>query len=229
MNWASSGQSRYVCAANVHMVMEGYDSRAFRDCVNQADLVTPDGMPLVWILRRRSAREATRVYGPDLMLHLLEAAQQAGLPVGFFGSRPEVMQALLDHVHARFPALQITYSYSPPFRVLSDDENAAIRREVTQSGARLLFVGLGCPKQELWMAANTHGVPSVMVGVGAAFDFISHSVRQAPGWMRASGLEWAFRFAQEPRRLWRRYLKHNTRFVMRALTDGLLLPADRNQ
>jgi len=218
LDWAAAGQSRYVCAANVHMVMEGYDSDEFRNCVNQADLVTPDGMPLVWMLRRRGERTATRVYGPDLTLNLLQAAEDGGMPVGFLGGRPEVLQALLRRVASDYPRLQVAYSYAPPFRSLSGEENAAVLKDVAQSGAQLLFVSLGCPKQESWMAANSAGAPVVMVGVGAAFDFLSGSVRQAPQWMRASGFEWAFRFVQEPRRLWRRYVKHNSRFLVLALT-----------
>src|SRR4029077_4900853 len=116
-------------------------------------LVTPDGMPLVWVLRRHASRGATRVYGPDLTLHLLKAAQEAAVPVGFFGGRPEVLQALLRQIEAQYPRLRVAYSFAPPFRTLSEEENAAVRRNVAQSGARLLFVGLGCPKQEAWMAA----------------------------------------------------------------------------
>jgi len=229
LDWAAAAESRYVCAANVHMVMEGYDSETFQNCVNRADLVTPDGMPLVWALRRHAARDATRVYGPDLTLCLLKAAQDASVPVGFFGGRPEVLQALLRRIAVQYPRLQVAYSFAPPFRALSEEENAAVRRNIAQSGARLLFVGLGCPKQETWMAANSVGVPAVMVGVGAAFDFLGQSVRQAPEWMRAAGLEWAFRFVQEPRRLWRRYLKHNPRFLVRAFTTAGSLAPDRHR
>ena len=228
IRWAEVRQSRYVCAANVHMVMEGYESQEFRRCVNQADIVTPDGMPLVWVLRRRGAPDASRVYGPDLTLHLLEAAEKVGVPVGFFGGRPEVLQALLQEVGSRYPRLPVVYSCSPPFHTLSEEDNEAICRNIVGSGARLLFVGLGCPKQEAWMAANCGRVPAVMLGVGAAFDFLSRSVRQAPEWMRASGLEWAFRFVQEPRRLWRRYLKHNPRFLLLAFVgSGSIHGADR--
>jgi N-acetylglucosaminyldiphosphoundecaprenol N-acetyl-beta-D-mannosaminyltransferase len=201
------------------MVMEGYDSEPFRNNVNRADLVTPDGMPLVWVLRRQAARDASRVYGPDLTLHLLKAAQDAGTPVGFFGGRPEVLQSLLKRIQTQYPGLPVAYSYAPPFRPLTAEENGAICRDIAESGTRILFVGLGCPKQETWMAENSRGVPVVMVGVGAAFDFLSNSVRQAPKWVRSAGLEWAFRFTQEPRRLWRRYLKHNPRFLVRAFTQ----------
>lgn len=228
LDWAASTQSRYVCAANVHMVMESYDSAAFRSCVNHADLVTPDGMPLVWFLRRHASLSATRVYGPDLTLHLLKAAQDAAVPVGFFGGRPEVLRALLRQIEVQYPRLQVAYSSTPPFRALSEEENAAVRRDIAQSGARLLFVGLGCPKQETWMAANSVGVPAVMIGVGAAFDFLSQSVRQAPEWVRGAGLEWVFRLLQEPRRLWRRYLKHNPRFLMKAFISTGSLAADRH-
>ena len=217
LTWAQRGESRYVCVANVHMVMEAYDAPSFRALVNRADLVTPDGMPLVWMLRLLGMKEQERVYGPTLTLRIAEAAAQNGVPVGFYGGRPEVLHQLIENLQARYPRLQVVYAYSPPFRPLTAKEDALVVEEINASGARILFVGLGCPKQERWMAAHKGKVHAVMLGVGAAFDFHAGRLPQAPPWMQRAGLEWLFRFLVEPRRLWRRYLKHNPRFIILAM------------
>jgi bacterial polymer biosynthesis proteins, WecB/TagA/CpsF family len=207
-------ESRYVCIANVHVVMEAYDSPAFQSQVNAADLVTPDGMPLVWALRRQGYANQSRVYGPDLMMAVLATAAKEDVPVGLLGGKPEVLNELANRLQTQFPALTIVYRSSPPFRPLDANEDAEIVADINRSGARILFVGLGCPRQEMWMAEHAGKVQSVMLGVGAAFDFHAGTIRQAPGWMQSIGLEWAFRLSQEPRRLWRRYLYHNPRFVV---------------
>jgi N-acetylglucosaminyldiphosphoundecaprenol N-acetyl-beta-D-mannosaminyltransferase len=212
--WAKSGQSRYVCVASVYNVMLAHDHRAFLRVMNGADLVTPDGMPLVWGLRALGVNEATRVYGPDLTPFVLDRAQSEGLPVGFYGGSPEVLSGLLTRVRERWPALDVPYAFSPPFRPLPDLEDRRITREINAAGPSILFVGLGCPKQENWMADHQGKVNAVMVGVGAAFDFMAGMKRQAPRFMQRTGTEWLFRLATEPRRLWKRYLKHNPRFVM---------------
>lgn len=214
VSWAQAGESRYICVATVNNVMEAHDSPEFRRIMNSADLVTPDGMPLVWGLRWLGAPRATRVYGPDLTPVLLAAAEQAGLPVGFYGATPKVLSKLKGEMARRFPRLDAPYRFSPPFRQLSAEEDARIVDEIRRSGARLLFVGLSTPKQERWMAAHRGRIPAVMIGVGAAFDFLAGTKPQAPRWMQRSGLEWLFRLATEPRRLWRRYLKHNPRFAI---------------
>lgn len=216
LTWAVAGESRYVCVANVHMTMEAYDAPDFCRIVNAADLVTPDGMPLVWMLRRLGVPDQERVYGPELTLRVCEAAAREGIPVGFYGGRPEALEGLVRNLKARFPGLKVAYAYSPPFRPLTPEEDARIVEEINASGARILFVGLGCPKQERWMAEHKGRVQAVMLGVGAAFDFHAGRVRQAPVWMQRAGLEWLFRLGQEPRRLWRRYLKHNPRFLLLA-------------
>jgi N-acetylglucosaminyldiphosphoundecaprenol N-acetyl-beta-D-mannosaminyltransferase len=212
--WARAAESRYVCVATVNNVMEACDSPEFRRIMNEADLVTPDGMPLVWGLRRLGVPHASRVYGPDLTPVVLGAAEQAGLPVGFYGSTPEVLGKLKDALGRRFPRLIAPYWFAPPFRPLTEQEDAAIVQAIRRSQVRILFVGLSTPKQERWMASHRGRLPAVMIGVGAAFDFLAGTKRQAPGWMQASGLEWLFRLASEPRRLWRRYLKHNPRFAV---------------
>lgn len=212
-SWAQAGESRTVCVANVHGVMEGHDDPAFRAVLNAADLVTPDGMPLVWGLRRLGVRDASRVYGPDLTEHLCARAERDGIPVGFHGGSPEALAALLTALRRRYPKLAVAYAVSPPFRDPTPAEDEATVHAIEASGARILFVGLGCPKQERWMASHRGRVPAVMIGVGAAFDFLGGTKRQAPRWMMRAGLEWAYRFAAEPRRLARRYLRHNPRFI----------------
>ena len=212
--WAATAESRYVVVANVHVTMEAYDSAEFRAIVNGADLVTPDGMPLVWALRLFGVADATRVYGPGLTEYLLERAAAANVPVGFYGATPDTLQRMLDACRRRFPGLRVAYAHSPPFRQLSVEEDAATVSQINGSGARILFVGLGCPKQERWMALHRGAVHAPMLGVGAAFDFLAGTKPQAPAWMQPLGLEWLFRLATEPRRLWRRYAYHNPRFVV---------------
>jgi len=219
--WAFKGESRYVCAANVHMIMEGYDDPEFRLKVNRADLVVSDGMPLVWTLRRRGWVRKERVYGPDLTLQLLAAADKAQIPVGLLGGTPDTLDRLVHTVRDSFPGLVLAFSASPPFRPLTDEEDRLMIQDINASGARLLFVGLGCPRQEKWMASHAGKVQAVMLGVGAAFDFIAGTRPQAPHWMRSAGLEWLFRLGSEPGRLWRRYLYNNPRFLFLALLPAL--------
>ena len=213
-NWARQGASKYVCIASVNNVMESYDSPEFKRVMNNADLVTPDGIPVVWALRLLGHRNATRVYGPDLTPILLQMAAESGFPVGFYGGAPEVLERLLEVVAQRFPTLRIAYSFSPPFRPLTPQEDHRVVEAINAAGVRILFIGLNTPKQDYWMAAHRDRVQAVMVGVGAAFDFLAGTKPQAPRWMMPLGLEWVFRFATEPRRLWKRYLKHNPRYVV---------------
>ncbi len=214
LDWARPTLSRYVCVATVNNVMESYDSAAFRQLTNEADLVTPDGMPLVWGLKLLGYREATRVYGPDLTPIVLQKAMENGIPVGFYGSSQAVLDRLQAVVTQRFPGIQIAYAFSPPFRPLTSEEDEEIVAAINRSGARILFIGLNTPKQDFWMAAHRGRVQAVMMGVGAAFDFLAGTKSQAPRWMMRNGLEWLYRLATEPRRLWKRYLKHNPRFVV---------------
>lgn len=213
VTWAGEGKACYVCAANVHMVMEAHDDPNFNLVVNGAALVTPDGMPLVWGLRQLGISEATRVYGPTLTLHVCEAAADSGIPVALYGGTEDSLAAFTAFLHDRYPKMQVVCVIAPPFRPLTTDEDDAYTREIVASGARILLVGIGCPKQERWMAEHTTRISAVMLGVGAAFDFHSGRVRQAPAMLQRMGLEWLFRFCMEPRRLWKRYLKHNPRFV----------------
>ena len=213
LGWAAARESRYVCVANVNNVMEAHDDPAYMTVMNDADLVTSDGMPLVWALRAQGIDDAVRVYGPTLTAELCEAAEHSGTRVGFFGGSPEVLSAMIDRIKERWPRLRITYQESPPFRPLSTAEDATVIRAINASGTQLLFVGLGAPKQERWMADHVGSVRAVMVGVGAAFDYLAGAKRQAPKFAQRAGLEWLFRLVTEPRRLWKRYAKHNPRFV----------------
>jgi N-acetylglucosaminyldiphosphoundecaprenol N-acetyl-beta-D-mannosaminyltransferase len=219
IGWARTADSRYVCIANVHVLMEAYDSHIFQIAINLADLVTPDGMPLVWMMRLKGAKRQPRVYGPILMMHVLEIAAREQIPVGFYGGDQTTLDILVIRMRERFPELQVAYAYSPPFRELNKLEHDKIIEEVNKSGARILFVGLGCPKQEKWMAEHRGQINVVMLGVGAAFDFLAGVKPQAPPWIQAIGMEWFFRLVYEPRRLAKRYLYNNPRFIVLALAD----------
>jgi N-acetylglucosaminyldiphosphoundecaprenol N-acetyl-beta-D-mannosaminyltransferase len=213
LDWAARAESRIVCLANVHMVMEAYDDVAYQAVVNGADLIAPDGMPLVWVLNWLGHDLKDRVYGPILMLRVLEAAAMQEVPVGFYGASSDVLAVLIGKIRRRFPGLEIAYSCSPPFREPTLEEDEAAVLNINASGARILFVGLGCPKQERWLHNHKGRVQAVMLGVGAAFDFHAGAIPQAPSWMQDRGLEWLFRLCMEPRRLWKRYLRHNPRFA----------------
>ena len=209
---------RMVCVANVHMAMECHDDADFAATVAAADLVVPDGMPLVWMLRRTGWPDQTRVYGPTLMQELCTAAAPAGVPIALYGGQTSDLATLQQRLPTCHPGLHLSFCKAPPFRPLEPAEEAADCAAICASGARILFVGLGCPKQEQWMARNREHLPGIVaIGVGAAFAFHAGRVRQAPAWLQRLGLEWLYRLAVEPRRLWRRYVYHNPRFIVAAL------------
>jgi N-acetylglucosaminyldiphosphoundecaprenol N-acetyl-beta-D-mannosaminyltransferase len=221
LSWARQAESRYVCVATVNNVVEARDDSSYATVMNGADLVTPDGMPLVWGLRMLGVPEATRVYGPDLTPVICKLAAAQGVLVGFYGGTDEVLDALTANLTRQVPELQIAYRHSPPFRTATPGEQRQTVEDVNRSGARILFVGLGAPKQERWMAAQKGQVRAVMLGVGAAFDFLAGNKRQAPRLVQQFGLEWLYRLVHEPRRLWRRYLYRNPRFVVLFATQLL--------
>ena len=214
VRWAREGRSAYVCVATVHMAMESFDSPAFRRAVNGADLVTPDGRPLVWALGALGVSGASQVRGTDLTTRIVQRAAREGVPIGLYGGTPELLDEFTRVLESRHPGVRVACKIAPPFRLLTPEEDEAVTEEIVASGARILFVGIGCPKQEKWMAEHKGRIPAVMVGVGAAFDFHTGRVRQAPRWMQVAGLEWVFRLLMDPRRLWKRYAKHNPRFVL---------------
>ena len=223
LEWAKDGRGRMVCCADAHCVMECFDDAAYGAMVNSADLVTADGVPLVWAMRTLGIRTASRVYGPDLTRCLLAATARAGVAVGFYGGGVATMQRLVAAVSRMHPQPALRYAYAPPFRPLTRSEDEAVVAAIRASGVAVLFVGIGCPKQERWMALHRDRIGAVMVGVGAAFDFLAGVKPEAPGFLQHAGLEWLFRLAIEPRRLWRRYLKSVPRFA--ALFGAQLLLA----
>jgi N-acetylglucosaminyldiphosphoundecaprenol N-acetyl-beta-D-mannosaminyltransferase len=216
--WGLSGQRAYVCICNVHTVMEAHRSPDYAAILNGAAMATPDGMPLVWALRRRGHPDQGRVYGPDLLLAFAEfAAAKPELSSYFYGGGEGVAAELAGVLAGKHPGFKVAGFESPPFRPLSPEEDAAAVERINASGAAVLWVGLGAPRQERWMAEHLGRVKPVMVGVGAAFDFHTGRVRQAPRWMMGCGLEWFFRLAVEPRRLWRRYALNNPHFLWHML------------
>jgi len=214
--WAAEGRGRVVCAANVHMVMEAWDDPGFAHALAGADLVVCDGRPLVWYCRAAGLGAARQARGLDVMLAACAAAERSGIRVGLYGGTSDALQLVRRRLAEAYPELDIVYSYSPPFRTLTQAEDDAVTAAVAKAGVQILFVALGCPKQERWMLVHRERVAAVMLGVGAAVDFVAGSVPSAPRWMQVAGLEWAFRLAHEPRRLWRRYARSNLRFVLLA-------------
>ncbi|WP_209891252.1 WecB/TagA/CpsF family glycosyltransferase [Rhizobium leguminosarum] len=200
------GRREYVCVRDAHGIVRCQDDPELRSIHNRAFLVTPDGMPLVWALRHAGHAESDRVYGPDLMLSVFDAGSAKGLRHFLYGATAETLEQLQARLLAKFPQAQIVGSYAPPFRKLSMREEADIADRLNRSGADIIWVGLSSPKQELWMARMRDRLEaSMLIGVGAAFDFHAGLKRQAPRFIQRSGFEWAFRLLCEPRRLWRRY------------------------
>jgi N-acetylglucosaminyldiphosphoundecaprenol N-acetyl-beta-D-mannosaminyltransferase len=212
----AGGHRGYLCVAATHTVMATHDDPALRAAVLAADFTVPDGQPLVWALKALGHDVSDRVYGPDLMEQACARAAQTGRRFYLYGGRnPGALAQLARSLRLRYPGLRIVGGQAPPFRDLTDAEEDAVAADIKRSGADVVWVGLGVPKQEKWMARMRHRLSApVLVGVGAAFDFHAGLIPQAPGWMQRLGLEWLFRLAQEPRRLWRRYLRYNPRFVV---------------
>ena len=207
----------YVCVTGVHGVSEAQHDVEFRRILNSAMLNTPDGIPMVWMGRLQRFRAIARVYGPDLMLRLCAAGVSEGFTHFLYGGQPGVAEQLKARLELRFPGIRIVGTYSPPFRPLTPDEETDLIRNVSLLQPDLFWVGLSTPKQEKFMAAYWQKLNArIFLGVGAAFDFHAGRVPQAPVWIQRSGLEWLFRLAREPKRLWKRYLKNNPLFVVRA-------------
>jgi N-acetylglucosaminyldiphosphoundecaprenol N-acetyl-beta-D-mannosaminyltransferase len=211
----TSGHRGYICVAATHTVMAAQEDPALRAAVEGADLTVPDGQPLVWALNLLGHRLTDRVYGPELMDRACARAAQTGRRMYLYGGRNQGALVQLAHnLRVRHPGLRIVGGHAPPFRPLTDAEEQAVIADINRSRAEVVWVGIGVPKQEKWMARMQDRVQApVLIGVGAAFDFHGGLIPQAPARMQRLGLEWAFRLAQEPRRLWRRYLRYNPRFV----------------
>jgi N-acetylglucosaminyldiphosphoundecaprenol N-acetyl-beta-D-mannosaminyltransferase len=225
--WIANGTPHYVCVTGVHGVMESGRDESLRLIHERAGLVTPDGMPLVWLAHYAGYRHVERVYGPDLMLAVCGASVQGGWRHYFYGGAPGVAERMAERLRTRFPGLTIAGMHSPPFAPMTPAEDAALVRRINDVRPDIVWVGLGTPKQERWMAEHVGRLSApVLVGVGAAFDFHAGVKRQAPRWMQRSGLEWSFRLMTEPRRLGRRYLVNNPLFIWR-ITLQLLRTARR--
>ncbi len=222
--WIAQRQAHYVCVTGVHGIVESQGNNSLQRVHNAAGLVTPDGMPLVWLARLHGLKHVERVYGPDLMLALCHRSISKGYKHFLYGGAEGVPDRLANRLKRRYPGLRIVGSYSPPFRPLTDEEDKQTVQAINEANPDVVWIGLSTPKQERWMAEHIGRLTApVLVGIGAAFDFHSGLKRQAPRWMQRSGLEWLFRLANEPRRLWRRYLVNNPLFTLLVLQQALNL------
>lgn len=216
-DWGGRRESRYVCIVNVHSVVTAGQDAALMHIINHADMATPDGAPVAWALRKAGFTRQQRINGPDLMNRYLLQAERLNQPVFFYGSTEATLARLRAALLTSFPRLKLAGMVAPPFRALTPQEDRAYVEQINASGACVVFVGLGCPKQEHWMAEHRGRVQAVMVGVGAAFDYSAGTLQRAPLWMRRIGLEWLYRLYREPRRLAKRYLVTNSVFVFKTL------------
>ena len=224
--WIQNRSAQYVCVTGVHGVMESQRDEELRRIHEGAGMVTPDGMPLVWIAHARRLSWVERVYGPDLMLDCCSAGLDRGYRHFFYGGADGIATRLADRLCGRFPGLIVAGTYTPPFRDLTEAESTALAARINEAGADIVWVGLSTPKQERWMAAHRRLLTApVLVGVGAAFDFHAGVKPQAPRWMQRSGLEWSFRLATEPRRLWKRYAVNNSTFLWKLSVSSWQRPA----
>ena len=223
IDWSRDRNASFVvCMANVHMLVEAHDHPDLAADLRQADLVLPDGMPLVWLMRRRGAPGQDRIAGMDFLPALCAAAERDQVPVYFLGSTPAVLEEMRRRLEDEFPQLPIAGMESPPFRPLSEMEESAILSRIRSSRAGIIMVALGCPKQERWMLSRRDKLQGVLVGLGAAFPTYAGFQARAPRGMQRLGLEWVHRLVNEPRRLWRRYLYTNTKFLWCLLRESRL-------
>jgi N-acetylglucosaminyldiphosphoundecaprenol N-acetyl-beta-D-mannosaminyltransferase len=222
MELAAAKKSSYVCFANVHMLMEAYQKPEFNQVVNEADIVSPDGKPLSILMNLQYKLQQKRACGMDLFPDILREAEINGLSVFFYGTTKEVLKAVTEKAIREFPSIKIAGSYSPPFRPLTQAEDQTIVDMIHISGAHLVFVSLGCPKQENWMRAHKGHINACMLGLGQAFLTYAGLEKRLPTWARNLSLEWAFRLVLEPKRLWKRYLIGNSRFLLLASKSLML-------
>ena len=211
---AANKKSSYVCVSNVHMTIEAYDDKAFANCVNGADLVTPDGMPLVKAMKLLYGIKSERVAGMDLMPSILEIAEKEQISIFFYGGTQSMLDKTAVYLKNNYPDIKAVSFFSPPFRALEENEKIEIVNRINESQASIVFVVLGCPKQERWMAENKGKINACMIGVGGALPVIIGEQKRAPMWMQRASLEWFYRFCQEPRRLFKRYFYTNTKFLL---------------
>lgn len=207
----------YVCASDAHVIWHAHRDPAFRDLLNNSYLTTPDGMPLVWMGKMQGAKEVDRTYGPDLMLKVMDEGRERGVTHFLYGGKEGVVETLSEKLTERLPGLDIVGHYTPPFRPLNEEELSSLQADIADKKPDIIWVGIGCPKQERFCAEHIDLLDTtLMFAVGAAFDFHSGTVAQAPRWIQRSGLEWLFRLCREPKRLWKRYLQSNPLFLLRS-------------
>lgn len=212
--WITQKKKTYVCVAPASTIVDCQSNKEYRDIVNHADMVTPDGMPLVWLGRAAGHRTIDRTYGPDLMRAFCDLSQQKGYKHFLYGGTSESLKQFEEKLISLYPKLNIVGSYAPPFRPAHSVEEDEIIHQINSSGADVIWIGLGSPKQDYWMVDHRKRIHvPVMVAVGAAFDFIAGVKKQAPVWIQRSGFEWLFRLCSEPKRLWKRYLFGNAKFI----------------
>lgn len=226
-SWGAARRSSYITICNVHVVASAYLEPDYGEIINDSDMATPDGAPIAWFIRRSDRLGQQRINGPDLMWKYCQLSASENLigdqlpSIYLYGGEEETLAILVNILSKEFPRLKIAGAFSPPFRPLTLEEDRKVIDDINSSGAGVVWVSLGCPKQERWMAAHKGKINAVMVGVGAAFDYHAGTLSRAPMWMQNNGLEWAYRLIKEPRRLWKRYLVTNTVFIAVGLTQLL--------
>lgn len=214
--WTQEKKSRCVNICNVHSLTSSLWTKKLRTSLKTGDMNTPDGMPLVWMQKWLGTPTAQRTYGPTLMMESMAAFEKSGTSVAFYGGHQDRLNTLIRKIRVKFPKLKIVEAISPPFRPLTTEEHNTYIQRLKSAQPDVLWVGIGCPKQEIWMNENRHNLNCVMIGVGAAFDFHAGAVSQAPSILQNNGLEWAYRLYTEPKRLWKRYLTTNPIFIVYA-------------
>ncbi|MEM7712480.1 MAG: WecB/TagA/CpsF family glycosyltransferase [Cyanobacteria bacterium P01_A01_bin.68] len=217
LQWAKERKSKTVCVANVHMLMEAHWNPEFASVLKNADLVTPDGMPLVWMMKKLGATSQDRVAGLDILASICESAPKRDVRVFFLGSQKQILSGMRNKLENKYPDLNIAAMEPLPFRPLTESEDEALIQKINESGAGIVFLSLGCPKQEKWIAQHKDKIQAVMIGLGGAFPVYAGLQKRAPRIVRESGFEWLYRWLQEPRRLWSRYTKTIPPFMWLAM------------
>ena len=216
-HWSRRRESKIICICNAHSVVTARQDPSFSRVIAAADMATPDGAPVAWLMRKLGSVYQQRINGPDLMWRYCAHAENSAESMYLYGASQTTLDALQSSLLSAFPRLLIAGAYSPPFRPLTADEDEEVVRRINDSGAGVVWVSLGCPRQEKWIHDHRGRISAVMVGVGAAFDYHAGTIKRAPLWMQRNGLEWLYRLASEPKRLWRRYLVTNTLFLCYAM------------
>ncbi len=218
--WVNSGETHYVCATDVHSIMQAQHNPQHMAALASAGMIIPDGTPLIWVSRARGQKDMHRVCGPDLMWNLSRFGTDRGWRHYFYGGAEHVAETVARNFESKFQGFKIAGTYSPPFHQLSPSQRQCVIDNINSSNPHIVWVGLGCPKQEIWMLENASYLKgAVVIGVGAAFDFHANRIPRAPPWMRSNGLEWLHRLFQEPARLWRRYLIMGPQFILRSAAE----------